>query len=67
MVGLPILFMENLNNRMNIPCKKGMGYFKFPDSTKDTEVFADNCETIIGTYVYYKGLKDKLKKSNTFT
>lgn len=50
---LPILFMENLDTKLNIPYNKSLKYFKFPKNDADTKEFTKQCQNILDIYSYY--------------
>lgn len=50
---LPILFMENLDAKLNIPYNKSLKYFKFPKSNVDSKEFKKQCQNILDIYSYY--------------
>lgn len=62
---LPILFMENLDTKLNIPYNKSSKYFKFPKSDADSKEFAKQCQNILDIYSYYctiqRRIADKVK------
>lgn len=68
---LPVVFMENINPKLDIPSGKRKAYFNFQESDSSDiklDVFQEQCNTIFNTYRYYVDLfrfiQDKDKKTN---
>ncbi len=63
---LPIIFMENLNEKMNIPYDKNSSCFDFNvENKKEIDSnFKNNCEAVLEVYSSYKSILDKLKPKN---
>lgn len=56
---LPIVFMENLPPKLNIPKIKKKNYFCFPEIIRDgekTKLFEEQCDIIFDSYKYYTNL-----------
>lgn len=67
---LPIIFMENLNPKLELPEVKIKKYFCFPKvevSEEKIDIFTEQCTQIIETYLYFsdlfKHIRDKEKKN----
>lgn len=57
---LPILFMKNLDTKLNIPYNQSLKYFKFPKSDIDSKEFAKHCQNILDIYSYYCAIQRRI-------
>ena len=65
---LPIVFMENLNPKLDMLTGGKKTYFTFDEEDfdeKKLQVFKEQCDKILSTYHFYLGLYDFVKRNNT--
>lgn len=62
---LPIVFMENIPSKLNLPKCEGKNYFCFPETDtneEDTKLFEEQCNIIFDSYKYYTNLFTFIQK-----
>ena len=68
---LPIIFMENLKIKLNIPYNKKSKYFKFPKSNVDSGEYKKQCQNVLEIYDYYRKIQkqifEKIKKEYNYS